>query len=98
MAERSEEKTIMSILKPLITFSLHKSSLRAVNSYIDNIAAVLSLAKVDVAPSYAVFQLLESTQITNASELVSILKSTFVSLRQCSVTARTETGRWARER
>lgn len=79
MAERKEEKAIMSILKPLIAFSLHKSSLRAVNSYIDNIAAVLSLAKVDAAPSHAVFQLPETTQITNASELVSVLKSTFVS-------------------
>lgn len=87
MAERKEEKAIMSILKPLIAFSLHKSSLRAVNSYIDNIAAVLSLAKVDVAPSHAVFQLLESTQITNASELVSILKSTFVSTAQLKLKA-----------
>lgn len=87
MAERKEEKAIMSILKPLIAFSLHKSSLRAVNSYIDNIAAVLSLAKVDVAPSHAVFQLPETTQITNASELVSVLKSTFVSTAQLKLKA-----------
>jgi mediator of RNA polymerase II transcription subunit 17 len=79
MADRSEEKAIMSVLKPLIAFSLHKSSLRAVNSCIDNIAAVLSLAKVDVTPLHAVFQLPETAQITNASELVSVLKSTFVS-------------------
>ncbi|GAB7324205.1 hypothetical protein MBLNU13_g07566t1 [Cladosporium sp. NU13] len=87
MAERKEEKAIMSILKPLIAFSLHKSSLRAVNSYIDNIAAVLSLAKVDVASSHAVFQLPETTQITNASELVSVLKSTFVSTAQLKLKA-----------
>lgn len=79
MADRNEEKTIMSVLKPLISFSLHKSSLRTVNSYIDNLAAVLSLAKVDVTPSHAVFQLPPTAQITNASELVSILNSTFVS-------------------
>lgn len=79
MAERSEEKAIMSILKPLITFSLHTSSLRAVNAYIDNTAAVLSLAKVEVTPSHAAFQLPPTTQITNASELVSVLKSTFTS-------------------
>jgi mediator of RNA polymerase II transcription subunit 17 len=79
MADRSEEKAIMPVLKPLIAFSLHKSSLRAVNSYIDSIAAVLSVAKVDVTPSHAVFQLPETAQITNASELVSVLKSTFVS-------------------
>ena len=79
MAERSEEKPIMAILKPLITFSLHKSSLLAVNSYIDNIAAVLSLAIVDVTPSHAVFQLPEAAQITSATDLVSVLKSTFVS-------------------
>jgi mediator of RNA polymerase II transcription subunit 17 len=79
MADRNEEKAIMSVLKPLISFSLHKSSLRAVNSYIDNLAAVLSVAKVDVTPSHAVFQLPPTAQITNASELVSVLKSTFVS-------------------
>jgi mediator of RNA polymerase II transcription subunit 17 len=79
MADRNEEKAIMSVLKPLISFSLHKSSLRAVNSYIDNLAAVLSLAKVDVTPSHAVFQLPPTAQITNASELVAVLKSTFVS-------------------
>jgi mediator of RNA polymerase II transcription subunit 17 len=79
MADRNEEKAIMSVLKPLISFSLHKSSLRAVNSYIDNLAAALSLAKVDVTPSHAVFQLPPTAQITNASELVSVLKSTFVS-------------------
>lgn len=87
MAERKEEKAIMSILKPLIAFSLHKSSLRAVNSYIDNIAAVLSLAKVDVASSHAVFQLPETTQITSASELVSVLKSTFISTAQLKLKA-----------
>jgi mediator of RNA polymerase II transcription subunit 17 len=79
MAERNEEKPIMAILKPLIAFSLHKSSLSAVNSYIDKIAAVSSLATIDVAPSHAVFQLPESAQITNASDLVTILKSTFIS-------------------
>ena len=87
MAERKEEKAIMSILKPLIAFSLHKSSLRAVNSYIDNIATVLSLAKVDVILTHAVFQLPETTQITNASELVSVLKSTFVSTAQLKLKA-----------
>jgi mediator of RNA polymerase II transcription subunit 17 len=79
MADRNEEKAIMSVLKPLISFSLHKSSLRAVNSYIDNLAAVLSLAKVDVTPSHAVFQLPPTARTTNASELVAVLKSTFVS-------------------
>jgi mediator of RNA polymerase II transcription subunit 17 len=79
MAERNEEKPIMAILKPLTAFSLHKSSLSAVNSYIDKIAAVSSLATIDVAPSHAVFQLPESAQITNASDLVTILKSTFIS-------------------
>jgi mediator of RNA polymerase II transcription subunit 17 len=79
MADRNEEKPIMAILKPLIAFSLHKSSLGAVNSYIDNIAAVLSLATVDMTPSHAVFQLPVMAQITNASDLVSILKSTFIS-------------------
>jgi mediator of RNA polymerase II transcription subunit 17 len=79
MADRNEEKAIMSVLKPLISFSLHKSSLRAVNSYIYNLATVLSSAKVDVTPSHAVFQLPPTAQITNASELVSVLKSTFVS-------------------
>jgi mediator of RNA polymerase II transcription subunit 17 len=79
MADRNEEKAIMAILKPLIAFSLHKSSLHAVNSYTDKLAAVLSLAKVDVTPSHAVFQLPQTAQITNASELVSVLKSTFVS-------------------
>lgn len=79
MAERNEEKPIMSILKPLIAFSLHKSSLRAVNSYIDNIAAALSMAEVDMTPSHAAFQLPETAQITKASDLVSVLTSTFVS-------------------
>ncbi|KAM0703394.1 hypothetical protein Q7P35_009333 [Cladosporium inversicolor] len=87
MAERNEEKAIMSILKPLITFSLHKSSLHAVNAYIDNIAAVLSLAKVEVTPSHAAFQLSPSTQISNASDLVSVLKSTFVSTAHITLKA-----------
>lgn len=77
MAERNEEKIIMSILKPLISFSLHKSSLKAVNSYIDNIASVLSVATVDATTSHAVFQLPETAPIANASDLVSLLKSPF---------------------
>jgi mediator of RNA polymerase II transcription subunit 17 len=79
MAERNEEKPIMSILKPLISFSLHMSSLKAVNSYVDSVASVLSTARIDVATTTAAFQLPEGTQITNASDLVTILKSPFTS-------------------
>jgi mediator of RNA polymerase II transcription subunit 17 len=87
MAERSEEKAIMSILKPLICFSLHKSSLKAVNAYIDNVASVLSMATVEATTSHAVFQLPEAAQITNASDLVSALKSTFVSTAHINLKA-----------
>lgn len=79
MAERNEEKTILPILSPLLSFSLHKSSLTAVNSYVDRISAVLSSAAVAVTTSHAAFQLPESTQIANPSHLVSLFKSTFVS-------------------
>ena len=79
MAERSEEKPVMSILKPLTSFLLHKSSLKAVNSYIAKATAVLSLAGIDVTASRAVFELPENNQITNTTDLVSMLKSTMVS-------------------
>lgn len=79
MGERNEERPVMSILKPLASFLLHKSSLKAVNSYIAKVTSVLSLAGIDVSMSRAVFELPEKKQITNTTELVSMLKSTMVS-------------------
>lgn len=79
MAERSEEKPVMSILKPLASFLLHKSSLKAVNSYIAKATSVLSLAGIDATASRAVFELPEKNQITNTTDLVSMLKSTMIS-------------------
>ncbi|KAM0720800.1 hypothetical protein Q7P37_003085 [Cladosporium fusiforme] len=82
MAERNEEKPVLSILKPLTSFLLHKSSLRAVNSYISRVVEALKLAEVDITTTPAKFQLPESTQISNAEQLVTSLKSTFLSTAQ----------------
>jgi mediator of RNA polymerase II transcription subunit 17 len=79
MAERSEEKPVMSILKPLASFLLHKSSLKAVNSYIAKATSVLSLARIDATASRAVFELPENSQITKTADLVSMLNSTMIS-------------------
>jgi mediator of RNA polymerase II transcription subunit 17 len=79
MADRNEEKPVMSILRPLTSFLLHKSSLKAVNSYIAKATSVLSLAGVDVTASRAVFELPKNNQITNSTDLVSMLKSHMVS-------------------
>jgi mediator of RNA polymerase II transcription subunit 17 len=79
MAERSEERPVMSILKPLASFLRHKSSFKALNSYIAKATSVLSLSGIDVTASRAVFELPESSQITNCTELVSMLKSIMIS-------------------
>lgn len=79
MADRNEEKPVMAILKPLTSFLLHKSSLDAVNSYIHKAVEVLKLAEVDITTMPATFQLPENAQITSAEQLVSALKSAFVS-------------------
>jgi mediator of RNA polymerase II transcription subunit 17 len=79
MAERNEERPVMSILTPLASFLLHKTSLNAVNSYIARATSVLSLAGIDVTASRAVFELPQNNQITNTTDLVSMLKSTMVS-------------------
>ncbi|KAL1589129.1 Mediator of RNA polymerase II transcription subunit 17 [Cladosporium halotolerans] len=79
MAERAEEKPVMSILKPLTSFLLHKSSLDAVNAYITKATEIIKLGKIDITVSQAAFQLPESAQITNAEELVTALNTTFAS-------------------
>jgi len=79
MAGRNEEKPVMSILKPLASFLLHKSSLRVVNTYLDQAISALSRAGIDVTPSCAALEFPENKQITNTAELVSMLKSTMVS-------------------
>jgi mediator of RNA polymerase II transcription subunit 17 len=79
MAERDEERPVMSILKPLASFLRHKSSIQALNSYIAKAASVLSLAGIDVTASRAVFELPEKSQITNCTELVSMLQSIMIS-------------------
>lgn len=85
MADRNEEKPVMSILKPLTSFLLHKSSLNAVNSYIAKAAQVLKLAEVDTTITRATFQLPETAQITNAEQLVTALNANFVSTAQVEV-------------
>lgn len=85
MGERNEEDPVKSILRPLMSFVLHKSSISAVNSYMDKVASILSLAKIDVTVSHAAFQLPTSAHITNATDLVSILRSTFVSKAQMTI-------------
>jgi mediator of RNA polymerase II transcription subunit 17 len=79
MAERDEERPVMSILKPLASFLRHKSSLGAVNAHFAKAASVLSLAGIDVTASRAVFELPENSQITNCTELVSMLQSIMIS-------------------
>jgi mediator of RNA polymerase II transcription subunit 17 len=91
MAERSEEKPVMSILKPLASFLLHKSSLKAVNSYIAKTTSVLSLAGIDVKASRAVFELPENTQITKTADLVSMLNSTMISTGSLKIKAPSKT-------
>jgi mediator of RNA polymerase II transcription subunit 17 len=91
MAERSEEKPVMSILKPLASFLLHKSSLKAVNSYIAKTTSVLSLAGIDVKASRAVFKLPENTQITKTADLVSMLNSTMISTGSLKIKAPSKT-------
>jgi mediator of RNA polymerase II transcription subunit 17 len=85
MADRNEEKPVMSILRPLTSFLLHKSSLKAVNSYIAKASSVLSLAGIDVKASRAVFELPQNNLITNSTELVSMLKSHLVSIARLQI-------------
>jgi len=91
MGERNEEDPVKSILRPLMSFVLHKSSISAVNSYMDKVASILSLAKIDVTVSHAAFRLPTSTHITNTTDLVSILRSTFVSKARMTIKAPSST-------
>ena len=85
MADRNEEKPVMSILRPLTSFLIHKSSLKAVNAYIAKATSILSLAGIDVKASCAVFELPQNNQITNSTELVSMLKSHLVSIARLQI-------------
>lgn len=79
MSDRNEEKNFTSILKPLATFLIHKSSLSAVNAYTFKAGKALKSAELEITISRAKFELSEDAATTSAKDLIAKLKSPFTS-------------------
>ncbi|TKA23327.1 hypothetical protein B0A50_07535 [Salinomyces thailandicus] len=70
MSDKREERRILPLLRPIMSYVLHRSAVDTANAYLDRVAQLLSKAQVEHTCQKATFMLLETEDISCAEDLV----------------------------
>ena len=77
--KQKDEKPILPILRPIISFVLHRSALDRLNSYMNVVARVLESANLQISQQPARFNLPDLTDSTNINTFIKTLMQPWVS-------------------
>ena len=86
--QQKDEKPVLPILRPIVSFVMHRSTLDRVNTYINSIKSILDAAKVQTSHQLALFELPERTDIINNTEtLFTMLQQPWTSEAEFKISA-----------
>jgi len=78
-AEKREEKLILPVLRPIMSFVLHQSAQTSVNAYLGQVAHLLSAAQVENKCEQAGFSFGDTASLSNAESLIAKFMQPWVS-------------------
>ena len=78
-AEKKEEKQILPILRPIMSFVLHQSAQTSVNAYLGRVAHLLSATQVENTFEQAGFSFGDTASLSNAESLIAKFMQPWVS-------------------
>jgi mediator of RNA polymerase II transcription subunit 17 len=83
--KRKEDRPLLPILRPILSFVMHHATMQQLNTYVDTITQILELAKVEIVHRTSRIQLSHESEVLNAENLVSILLQPWESIAQLTL-------------
>ncbi|KAK4547522.1 hypothetical protein LTR36_000478 [Oleoguttula mirabilis] len=87
LSEKKDERAVLPILRPVMSFVLHQYAQDEVNAYLNRATAILSAADITNTCERAGFSLADSARLSTAESLVTKFMQTWVSDATLTVTA-----------